>query len=70
MPAAGKDRADIDYSLLGLLTNWHIVIAELLERGIDLYDPVVRARPWPGIRTLIFSLYDAPTRLRAALTRR
>lgn len=38
-----------------------------MERGLDLYDPAVRARPWPGVRTLIFSLLDTSPRLRAAL---
>jgi len=38
-----------------------------MQRGIDLYDPAVRARPWPGVRTLIFSLLETDTRLRAAL---
>jgi hypothetical protein len=47
-----------------------LIVAELAERGIDLYDPAVLARPWPGIRAVIFSLLDSPTRLRAALTRR
>lgn len=61
---------DLDYSLLALVTNWQLVVAELAERGVDLYDPAVRRRPWPGIRTLIFSLYDSPSRLRAVLTRR
>ncbi|MFP7833136.1 hypothetical protein [Marisediminicola sp. LYQ134] len=52
------------------MSNWRLVVAELAQRGIDLYDPVILARPWPGIRTVIFSLYDDSTRLRAALTRR
>ncbi|MDR6142035.1 hypothetical protein QE375_001589 [Microbacterium foliorum] len=38
-----------------------------MERGVDLYDSAVLARPWPGVRTLIFSLLDTDTRLRAAL---
>ncbi|CAN7267337.1 hypothetical protein LJR186_001233 [Microbacterium foliorum] len=49
------------------MLHWRIVVAELMERGVDLYDPAVRARPWPGIRTLIFSLYETSPRLRAAL---
>lgn len=61
---------DIDGSVLALLTHWRIVVAELAERGVDLYDPAVLARPWPGVRTLIFALIDSPTRLRKALTRR
>ncbi|POH63635.1 MULTISPECIES: hypothetical protein [Cryobacterium] len=62
--------ADVDGSLLALVTNWRLVVAELAERGIDLYDPAVLARPWPGVRAVIFSLIDSPTRLRAVLTRR
>jgi hypothetical protein len=61
---------DLDYSVLALVNHWQLVVAELAERGVDLYDPAVRRRPWPGIRTLIFSLYDSPSRLRAVLTRR
>jgi hypothetical protein len=70
-PAQDKSKApDIDGSLLALVTNWRLVVAELGERGIDLYDPAVLARPWPGVRTAIFSLIDSNTRLRAVLTRR
>jgi hypothetical protein len=69
MPDKPKD-ADIDGSLLALVVNWRLVVAELAERGIDLYDPAVLARPWPGVRAVIFSLIDSPTRLRAVLTRR
>lgn len=62
-------RIEIDGTIVALLQHWRLVVAELAERGVDLYDPAVRARPWPGVRTLIFSLLDSPTRLRAALTR-
>ncbi|WP_169834214.1 hypothetical protein [Oerskovia enterophila] len=31
--------------------------------GIDLYDPAVLARPWPGIRTMILSLLHRPSAL-------
>ena len=62
--------AVIDGSMLAIVTNWRLVVAELAERGIDLYDPAVLARPWPGVRAVIFSLIDSPTRLRAVLTRR
>jgi len=60
----------IDGSWLALVTHWRLVVAELAERGIDLYDPLILARPWPGIRAVIFSLLDSNTRLRAVLTRR
>jgi len=69
-PADETKPPEIDASILALLTHWRLVIAELAERGIDLYDTAVLARPWPGIRTVIFSLLDSPTRLRAALTRK
>jgi hypothetical protein len=67
---SAQPQVDIDGSTLALVTHWRLVVAELVERGIDLYDPVVLARPWPGIRAAIYSLLDSPTRLRAALTRR
>lgn len=67
---ASAERPQIDTSWLAIVQHWRIVVAELMERGVDLYDPAVRARPWPGVRTLIFSLLDSPTRLREALTRR
>lgn len=61
----------IDGSVSGLVQHWRLVIADLsLHCGIDLYDPLVLQRPWPGVRTMIYSLLDSPTRLRAALTRR
>ncbi|WP_295035405.1 hypothetical protein [uncultured Microbacterium sp.] len=69
-PAAAPAGADIDNSILAIVTNWRLVVAELAERGVDLYDPAVRARPWPGIRAMIFSLIGSPSRLREALTRR
>lgn len=68
--AAKTGGVEIDGSILAIVTHWRLVVAELAERGVDLYDPAVRARPWPGIRALIFSLIDSPTRLREALTRR
>lgn len=60
------------WELLDILEHWRLVEADLVtEFGVDLWDPAVRARPWPGIRTMIFSLLDSPTtRLRRALTRR
>jgi hypothetical protein len=52
-----------------ILENWDAVVWDLATRcGIDVYDPAVRARPWPGIRTLIFGLVDDPSsRLHRAL---
>lgn len=62
----------IDGSLLAIVEHWRLVVADLLDSGVDLWDPAVRARPWPGIRTAIFSLLEpgSTSRLRAALTRR
>jgi len=67
---AKVDAPEIDGSFLAIVTHWRLVVAELAERGIDMYDPAVLARPWPGVRAVIFSLLDSDTRLRAALTRR
>lgn len=52
------------------MTNWRLVVADLLQHfHLDLYDPAVLSRPWPGVRTAIFALIDTPgSRLRAALT--
>lgn len=54
---------------IDILTRWDLVICDLAEKyGIDLYDPAVRARPWPGVRTLIFGLLSDPSsRLHRAL---
>lgn len=69
--AADAKTDEVDGSWLALLQHWRLVIADLsLHHGVDLYDPAVRARPWQGVRTMIFSLLDADTRLRRALTRR
>ena len=71
-PAPGKKSADtVDGSLVAIVAQWRIVIADLaLHYGIDLYDPAVQDRPWPGVRTMIFALIDQDTRLRKALTRK
>ncbi len=68
-PAASKG-PEIDGSLLGIVTNWRCVVADLGQYfGVDLYDPAVLDRPWPGVRTMIFSLLDMPeSRLRRVLT--
>lgn len=69
--AASGSGPVVDGSILALVTNWRLVVADLArEFHVDLYDPAVLARPWPGVRTMIFSLLDSDTRLRAALTRR
>ena len=72
-----EEKPTLDQSWLAIVTHWRIVVAELMRQGVDLYDPAVRSRPWPGVRTLIFSLLDEPSspldppsRLREALTRR
>lgn len=59
----------IDLTMLSLIREWRIVVADLARHySLDLYDPAVLARPWPGVRTMIFALLEEPTRLRAALT--
>lgn len=74
VPAAAGTQGQpaTDWSLLGLICQWRVVVAEVAEvYGLDLYDPAVRRRPWPGIRTMIFALLDRPGGLlRAALTYR
>jgi hypothetical protein len=58
-------------SWLDLVEHWPLVHADLSSKhGLLLDDPAVLALPWPGVRTLIFSLLDEPTRLRGALTTR
>lgn len=70
-PAKKADAVVVDGSILALVTHWQLVVADLaLHFHVDLYDPAVQARPWPGVRTMIFSLLDQPTRLRQVLTRR
>jgi hypothetical protein len=68
----GSKVPQVDGSLLAIVEHWRLVVADLLDAGIDLWDPAVRARPWPGVRTKIFSLLDpgSQSRLRAALIRR
>ena len=65
-PAAG---ARLDTSWVAIVSHWRLVVAELMERGVDIHDPAMQARPWLGVRALIFSLIDSDTRLRAALRR-
>ena len=60
----------VDGSWYAILSHWRLVIAELKDRGIDLYEPAVLAGPWLSVRAAIFSLIDADTRLRAVLIRR
>ncbi|WHP18840.1 hypothetical protein [Cellulomonas sp. ES6] len=61
---------EVDGSLLAIVTHWRVVVADLAQYfGVDLYDPTVLARPWPGVRTMIFALLDMPeSRLRRELT--
>ncbi|NLP82586.1 hypothetical protein HF576_01870 [Microbacterium sp. CFH 90308] len=68
--SSDKPAVEVDGSWYALLSNWRLVVADLKDRGIDLYDPVVLAGPWLSIRAAIFSLIDSNSRLRAALTRR
>ncbi|MDF2554127.1 MAG: hypothetical protein K0R60_22 [Microbacterium sp.] len=62
----------IDTSLTAIVIHWRLVVADLMDQGIDLWSHEVRARPWPGVRTAIFALLEpgSDSRLRRALTRR
>lgn len=51
-----------------IVPHWGLVHRDLLSRyRVDLYDPQVRARPWPGVRDLILGLLSEPSRLARAL---
>lgn len=40
-----------------IVTNWDAVVVDMAEHyRLDLWDPAVLARPWPGVRALIWSL--------------
>jgi|GEM_PF-1637784 len=63
---ATDDRRSIWWT--DIVGHWDLVIQDLAERyRIDLYDPAVLARPWPGIRTLILGLLSVPSRLSRAI---
>jgi hypothetical protein len=68
--AAEAKAPEVDGSLLAIVTHWRVVVADLAQHfGVDLYDPAVLDRPWPGVRTMIFALLDMPeSRLRRVLT--
>lgn len=56
--------------LADFAAHWDLVIRDLADTyGIDLYDPTVLARPWPGIRILMWGLIHEPSRLLRALTK-
>lgn len=67
-----QPKHEVDDSWLAIVTHWRLVVADLAAiYHLDIHDPAVRARPWPGVRTMIFALFGAPeSRLRKALTRR
>lgn len=53
---------------IDIVTRWDLVHRDLAERyHIDLHDPAVLARPWPGVRTLILGLLSEPSRLANSL---
>ncbi|OZD48650.1 hypothetical protein CH252_19170 [Rhodococcus sp. 06-1477-1B] len=67
---AGK-RSNVETSWTAITAHWGIVLAELsLHHHVDLYEKAALARPWMGVRGMIFELLGRDTRLRAALTRR
>lgn len=54
--------------VLDLVRHWELVHLDLAERyGVDLHDPHVLARPWPGVRMMMWSLVREPSRLSQAL---
>jgi hypothetical protein len=58
------------YDWPDIVPHWREVTLDLSEiHHIDLHDPAVRARPWPGVRTMIFGLLSADSRLAHALER-
>lgn len=69
-PAAAKPTVRIDETWHGIASHWQIVVAELLERGIDLHSDAALGMSWLSARSAIFSLLNSDSRLRAALTRR
>jgi len=51
-----------------IVPHWGLVVADLSERHhVDLYDPQVLARPWPGVRSMILGLLSEDSRLANAL---
>lgn len=63
-------QSDYDTSWLALVTHWRLVAAGLAQTfHVDLFDDAVLARPWPGVRGMIFTLVEEDPRLRAALRR-
>lgn len=51
-----------------IVAYWDLVHRDLAERyHLDLHDPAVLARPWPGVRNLILGLLTEPSRLAHAL---
>lgn len=51
-----------------IVPHWGLVIADLAERyHVDLYDPQVLARPWPGVRAMILGLLSVDSRLANAV---
>lgn len=57
--------------LIDLVTRWDLVVRDLVAiYHVDLHDPAVLHRSWPGVRSLIFGLLSEPkSRLAAALRR-
>lgn len=51
-----------------IVPHWGLVQRDLAEKyQLDLHDPAVLARPWPGVRGLILGLLTEPSRLATAL---
>lgn len=51
-----------------IVSRWDLVALDLSERHhVDLHDPAVLARPWPGIRGMILGLLRVDSHLATAL---
>jgi len=57
-PADPKGTSRIGWRTI--LDNWDMVVADLLETGVDLWDPALADRPWLWLRTAVFALFDKP----------
>lgn len=69
-PTPAPDPAAKTIWWIDIVKHWDLVVCDMSSRyGIDLYDPAVQARPWPGIRTMIFGLLQGDGLLARALRR-
>jgi len=63
-----KDADATPVTVFDIVSHWDAVHLDLMERfHVNLHDPAVLASPWLGIRPLVLSLLQAPSRLTRAL---